>query len=115
MGTGCADLLRLFTSRRTGNEIMNGTKHSPGLWTYQIGLNCTEFFDADGATILLANFVLPDEVARLIAAAPEMLEALISIEHQPVPATRDSASIMARWMADRARAAIAKARSSGKE
>ena len=59
---------------------------SPGPWTYQlddyIGQQTATVYgaDGDGVALIRGNLgydVLPEDNARLIAAAPDMLEALI--------------------------------------
>lgn len=76
------------------------TKHTPGPWRYDYAPGyCGELLAANGTT--LAEFVTePSEAnARLIAAAPDLLEALIDIAEK----STDAGAI------ECARAAIAKA------
>ena len=91
-------------------------KHTPGPWKAENGTGsggkgwgCWEVFACDGPETYIAgsNRDNPDQEAnaRLIAAAPELLEALQT-------ALRDSGcdgDLCAHWWHEKARAAIAKA------
>ncbi|MEB5935519.1 hypothetical protein MXL15_25360 [Pseudomonas mosselii] len=91
---------------------MSERKHTPGPWTDLPRTECIAICGQDKARLQLGfvNSANPDRVAegeanaRLIAAAPDLLEALEScIEHGSMTG--------AEWVADKARAAIAKATS----
>lgn len=50
-------------------------KHATGPWTYHIGLDYTEFYDANGDTIFQVSYAMDEATACLIASAPELLKA----------------------------------------
>ena len=72
---------------------MSETKHTPGPWRYTVrndnGLPATLYADNDGCDVDMADFCMDwveafcDEAhanARLIAAAPELLAALVELD-----------------------------------
>jgi len=61
---------------------MNTPKHTPGPWTTE-GADITNGYPEQGARVLIAEKVFSEHDAALIAAAPAMYEALLSI----LPAT----------------------------
>ena len=72
------------------------SKHTPGPWSYQISRYEPEAFDIIEPGIGALAIVKSEDYARLIAAAPDLLEALKELT-------------LERGMTDKARAAIAKA------
>jgi hypothetical protein len=72
------------------------SKHTPGPWSHQISRYEPEAFDIIEPGIGALAIVKSEDYARLIAAAPELLEALKELT-------------LERGMTDKARAAIAKA------
>ena len=71
------------------------SKHTPGPWSYQISRYEPEAFDIIEPGIGALAIVKSEDYARLIAAAPDLLEALKELT-------------LERGMTDKARAAIAK-------
>lgn len=86
---------------------MNAIKPTPGPW--RIAANGVQIYaDGDRAVCLVQQKIdkaVEDANARLIAAAPDLLEALEEIALHPGP----NADEAAWWRVDRAREAIAKA------
>jgi hypothetical protein len=72
------------------------SKHTPGPWSHQISRYEPEAFDIIEPGIGALAIVKSEDYARLIAAAPDLLEALKELT-------------LERGMTDKARAAIAKA------
>ena len=72
------------------------SKHTPGPWSYQISRYEPEAFDIIEPGIGALAIVKSEDYARLIAAAPELLETLKELT-------------LEKGMTDKARAAIAKA------
>lgn len=72
------------------------SKHTPGPWSYQISRYEPEAFNIIEPGIGALAIVKSEDYARLIAAAPDLLEALKELT-------------LERGMTDKARAAIAKA------
>jgi len=89
-------------------------KHTPGPWRIRRGtahLSCVEVEVQDGDSVAtvydgVMGIDNAEANARLIAAAPDLLEALKALEVLFSPCVRDSTQ--ADWI-DRARAAIKKA------
>lgn len=96
---------------------MSATKHTPGPWRYGLAQNYQGFFVAPGnATLTLAavhNYPAHTEAnAKLIAAAPDLLEALKKISNWLACSQIASPEDMAQSfgdMEDLADSAIAKA------
>lgn len=59
-------------ARKASGEV---PQHTSGPWTYHIGLDYTEFYDANGNTIFQVSYAIDRSLANLISAAPELLEA----------------------------------------
>jgi hypothetical protein len=72
------------------------SKHTPGPWSYQISRYEPEAFDIIEPGIGALAIVKSEDYARLIAAAPDLLETLKELT-------------LEKGMTDKARAAIAKA------
>jgi hypothetical protein len=79
------------------------SKHTPGEWKAIEGMNGWQVWAVD---IQIIDYVLEEADARLIAAAPDLLEALEAVMHIGVVTPHKN------WpaVAEQARAAIAKAR-----
>lgn len=79
---------------------MSEAQHTPGPWRYvhEPGY-CGELIAQDGTTI--AEFVVEPSLdnARLIAAAPELLEALQALVNEPQPLGIDSTAYQAALVA----------------
>jgi hypothetical protein len=91
---------------------MSESKHTP--WTYHLGEDYTEFYNANGDIICHANYRMDEADARLIAAAPELLEALKAVLQycvtvDGVPDKGKGRTITQQKSLDLARTAIAKA------
>ena len=50
--------------------------HAPSPWTYHIGIDYTEFYDANGEPFLFARHLVDEPTARLIAEAPAIRDQL---------------------------------------
>jgi hypothetical protein len=87
-------------------------KHTPGLWQWQHDFNCSPNWCSitakpDDKLTYIADVYRGEADACLIAAAPDMLEALEAIvEYADEPALCDDPKVLV----DLARAAIAKAK-----
>lgn len=66
----------MSTSNTDAQPATEPGQHTPGQWTYHIGQDYTEFYDANGDTIFQVLFAMKDDFARLIAAAPDLLAAV---------------------------------------
>lgn len=58
-----------------GVPAMSEQKHTPGPWAYRIGQHHTDFILSNGSVIEV-EWRIAEANARLIAAAPDLLEAL---------------------------------------
>lgn len=94
------------------------SKHTPGPWSWQTNqANRVSIDGPDGAEVVRAEeyagsawVEVSEDDARLIAAAPELLEALILLEHEMVE-SGNAGSVDYGWKPaiEKTRAAIAKA------
>jgi hypothetical protein len=69
------------------------SKHTPGPWSYQISRYEPEAFDIIEPGIGALAIVKSEDYARLIAAAPDLLEALKYHQEQTRPIERTRAAI----------------------
>lgn len=90
-------------------------KHTPGPWKAgEMGDRFIVFVD-DGTntSTTIADEIKDEEDARLIAASPELLDALVGLLNMPEFDGTPEASLLRRDSKRAARAAIAKAEGSG--
>ena len=85
------------------------TKHTPGPWAIDAGLDGAVIYNGSGTIANVPEDLLASSFnARLIAAAPELLEALIGLLNAPDPDEVEDATPRFRAVM-KAHAAIAKA------